>query len=504
VLFRSNAIDPHTNYFNPANAANFNIEMSRSLEGIGATLQSKDEYVTIASIVPGGPADKSKQLSPEDRIVGVAQGKAGEFQNVIGWRIENAIALIRGTKGTVVRLEVLPKGSSTSSKPKIVEMVREKIILQDQSAKKEIKSYNSNGKIVKIGIISIPAFYIDYNDYKSGNPNYKSTTRDVKLILDTLKKENVDGVVIDLRENGGGSLMEAIDLGGLFIKTGPIVQVRDARDQTEVDNDEDPSISYAGPMAVLVDRFSASASEIFAGAMQDYGRALIIGTQTYGKGTVQNAIDLDRVIKPSVLADLMAKMNSSKNEKGVSTGSQSKLGQLNLTIAKFYRISGNSTQHKGVTPDIKFPSVIPMDKYGEDTEPSALPFDIIAKSNYTKVGDFTAVIPQLNKLHEQRMSSSSSYKYLMDDIADFTKRENEKSVTLNEQQLKKERDGDEAKSFERENNKRVALGFKPLKKGETKPKNEDVDFLRIEAGQVLTDYINLGSKYTSVPVNQAQ
>jgi carboxyl-terminal processing protease len=500
----TNAIDPHTNYFNPANAANFNIEMSRSLEGIGATLQSKDEYVTISSIVPGGPADKSKQLSPEDRIVGVAQGKTGEFQNVIGWRIENAIALIRGTKGTVVRLEVLPKGSSTSSKPKVVEMVREKIILQDQSAKKEIKTYNSNGKIVKIGIISIPAFYIDYNDYKSGNPNYKSTTRDVKLILDTLKKENVDGVVIDLRENGGGSLMEAIDLGGLFIKTGPIVQVRDGRDQTEVDNDEDPSISYAGPLAVLVDRFSASASEIFAGAMQDYGRALIIGTQTYGKGTVQNAIDLDKVIKPSVLADLMAKMNSSKNDKSVSTGSQSRLGQLNLTIAKFYRISGNSTQHKGVTPDIKFPSVIPMDKYGEDTEPSALPFDIIAKSDYTKTGDFTAVIPQLNKLHEQRMSASSSYKYLMQDIADFTKRENEKSVTLNEQQLKKERDADEAKAFERENDKRVALGFKPLKKGETKPKNEDVDFLRIEAGQILTDYINFGSKYTSTPINPAQ
>jgi carboxyl-terminal processing protease len=500
----TNAIDPHTNYFNPANAANFNIEMSRSLEGIGATLQSKDEYVTISSIVPGGPADKSKQLSPEDRIVGVAQGKTGEFQNVIGWRIENAIALIRGTKGTIVRLEVLSKGTSTSSKPKIVEMVREKIILKDQSAKKEIRTYNYNGKNVKIGIISIPAFYIDYNDYKSGNPNYKSTTRDVKLILDTLKKDNVDGIVIDLRENGGGSLMEAIDLGGLFIKSGPIVQVRDAGDQTEVDNDEDPSISYAGPMAVLVDRFSASASEIFAGAMQDYGRALIIGTQTYGKGTVQNAIDLDRVIKPSILNELISKMNGGKTDKPIATGSQSRLGQLNLTIAKFYRISGNSTQHKGVTPDIKFPSIIPLDKYGEDTEPSALPFDVIAKSDYTKVGDFSQVLPELIKLHDERMNTSKSYKYLMDDIADFTKHENEKSVTLNEQQLKKERDEEEAKSFERENDKREALGFKPLKKGETRPKNEDLDFLKIEAGQILTDYINMGSKYTSIPVSQRQ
>jgi carboxyl-terminal processing protease len=228
---------------------------------------------------------------------------------------------------------------------------------------------------------------------------------------------------------------------------------------------------------------------------------LIIGTQTYGKGTVQNAIDLDRIIKPSVLADLSSKM-SGKTDKTVSTGSQSKFGQLNLTIAKFYRISGYSTQHKGVTPDIKFPSLIPLDKYGEDTEPSALPFDIIAKSDYTKVGDFTAVVPQLNKLHDQRMNTSDSYKYLMQDIADFTKRENEKSVVLNEQDLKKQRDADEAKALDRDNQKRVALGFKPLKKGETKPKNEDLDFLKIEAGQIMTDYINLGSKFTSVPVSQ--
>ena len=497
----TNAVDPHTNYFSPANAANFNIEMSRSLEGIGATLLSENEYVTIKTIVPGGPADKSHQISPEDRIVGVAQGKTGEFQNVIGWRIDNAIALIRGTKGTIVRLEIIPKGSNVASKPKVVEMVREKIILKDQSAKQEIRTYNSNGKTVKIGVISIPAFYIDYNDYKSGNPNYKSTTRDVKLILDSLKRENVDGVVIDLRENGGGSLLEAVDLSGLFIKSGPVVQVRNPNNQVEADNDEDPSISYSGPMAVLIDRFSASASEIFAGAMQDYGRALIIGTQSYGKGTVQNAIDLDKIIKPSA-ADKLSQSASAK--KPVITGSQSKYGQLNLTIAKFYRISGNSTQHKGVTPDVKFPSIIPLNKYGEDTEPSALPFDVIAKSDYTKVGDFSGITPKLNQLHEQRMAGSASYKLLMEDIADFQKHESEKSVPLNEQELKKQRDADEQKSFQRDNEKRVALGLKPLKKGETKPRNEDLDFLKIEAGQVLTDYINLGSKYTNnaVPAGQ--
>jgi carboxyl-terminal processing protease len=495
------AIDPHTSYFNPANAANFNIDMSRQLEGIGAGLFTENEYISIRSIVPGGPADKSKQLGVDDRIVGVAQGKEGEFQNVVGWRIDNAIALIRGTKGTIVRLEISPKGASAGSKPKVVEMVREKIILKDESAKKEIRTFNNNGKTVKIGIISVPAFYIDFNDYKSGNPNYKSTTHDVKLILDTLKRENVDGIVMDLRQNGGGSLMEAIELTGLFIKTGPVVQVRNADNQVEVDKDEDPGIAYSGPLAVLVDRFSASATEIFSGAIQDYGRGLIIGTQTYGKGSVQNAIDLDKVI-PASLRERVASLVG-KSTKPVSTGSQSTFGQLNLTIAKFYRITGNSTQHKGVTPDIEFPSVIPMDKYGEDTEPSAMPFDIIAKADYAKAGDFTAVIPQLKKLHDQRMEGSASFKYLQEDIADFKKHDTEKSITLNEPELKKQRDADEKKSFENDNLRRVAMGLPALKKGESKPRNEDLDFLKREAGQILTDYISLDNKFSSTSGNIA-
>ncbi len=490
------AIDPHTNYFNPSNAANFNIEMSRQVEGIGASLQVENEYVTIKTIVAGGPADKSHQISVDDRIVAVAQGKTGEFQNVVGWRVDNAIAIIRGTKGTTVRLEILPAGVNASAKPKVVEMVREKIILKDQSAKKEIRTYNSNGKTVKIGVISIPAFYIDFNDYKAGNPNYKSTTHDVKAILDSLKKENVDGLVIDLRENGGGSLMEAIELTGLFIKTGPVVQVRDTKDQVEIDKDEDPDITYSGPMAVLVDRFSASASEIFSGAIQDYGRGLILGTQTYGKGSVQSAIDLDRVIGSSLRDKIAGVVGGGK--KTTSTGSQSTYGQLNLTIAKFYRISGNSTQHKGVTPDISFPSVIPLDKYGEDTEPSAMPFDVIAKTDFTKTGDFTGVLPQLKKLHDQRMSSSDSYKYLLEDIADFKKHDADDSISLKESDLKKQRDDDEQKSFDRNNLRRVALGLPALKKGQTKPKNEDLDFVKREAGQIMTDYISLDNKFTSV------
>jgi carboxyl-terminal processing protease len=499
----TNAIDPHTNYFDPANAANFNIDMSRQLEGIGASLNTENEFVTIRAIIPGGPADKSKQINVDDRIVGVAQGSDGEFQNVIGWRIENAIALIRGTKGTIVRLEILPKGSSAGGKPKVVEMVREKIILKDESAKKEIRTYNTNGKTIKIGVISVPAFYIDFNDYKSGNPNYKSTTHDVKLIIDSLKQEHVDGIVMDLRQNGGGSLLEAVDLTGLFIKTGPVVQVRNANDQVEVDKDEDPSIAYTGPLAILVDRFSASATEIFSGAIQDYGRGLIIGTQTYGKGSVQNAIELDKVINPSITERIAAL--TKKTAKVTTTGSQTVFGQLNLTIAKFYRITGNSTQHKGVMPDVQFPSVIPLDKYGEDTEPSAMPFDVIAKSAYTKVGDFTTVLPQLKKLHDQRMENSDSYKYLLQDIAEFKKHDEEKSITLNEQKLKEQRDIEDKKSFEDENLRRVALGLPALKKGQAKPKNEDLDFLKREAGQILTDYITLDNKFTtaksSVPVN---
>jgi carboxyl-terminal processing protease len=492
------AIDPHTSYFNPANAAQFNIDMSREVEGIGAGLFTENEFIVIKSIVPGGPADKSKQINVDDKIVGVAQGADGEFQNVVGWRIDNTIALIRGKKGTTVRLEILTKGSAIGSKPKVVEMVREKVILKDESAKKEVRTYNNNGKTIKIGVITVPAFYIDFNEYKSGNPNYKSTTHDVKLLLDSLKQEKVDGIVMDMRQNGGGSLLEAVDLTGLFIKTGPVVQVRNPKNEVEVDKDDDPSVSYSGPLAILVDRFSASATEIFSGAIQDYGRGIILGTQTYGKGSVQNAINLDDVVSPSLLQRTAQLMG--KTKKPETTGSQNVFGQLNLTIAKFYRISGNSTQHKGVMPDIEFPSVIPLDKYGEDTEPSAMPFDIIAKTDYTRVGDFTSVLPQLKKLHDQRMENSASYKYLLQDIADIKKHDKDKSVTLNEKKLKETRDADEKKAFDDDNLRRVAMGLPALKKGEHRPKNEDTDFLKHEAGQILTDYIGLDNKMTSTSV----
>jgi carboxyl-terminal processing protease len=493
----TNAIDPHTNYFDPFHAAQFNMEMSRSLQGIGATLETKNEYIGIQALVPGGPADKSHQINVGDRILAVAQGKDGEFQDIIGWRIDNAIKLIRGTKGTLVKLKILAAGKTAGDQPKIVEIIREKIVLKDQLVKQEVKTYNNNGKAYKIGVINVPAFYADFAAHRAGDPNYQSTTRDMRLAIDTLKRAGVDGIVVDLRQNGGGALDEAISLTGLFIKTGPVVQVKDTRNEIDAQKDEDPAVAYSGPMAVLIDRFSASASEIFAGAIQDYGRGLIIGTQSYGKGTVQNQIDLDKIITPSVAEQL-----GLSKPKTVSTGSENMFGQLNLTIAKFYRISGNSTQHKGVVPDISFPSLIPLDKYGEDTEPSALPFDIIPRSDYTKVGDFSSAIPQLTKMHDQRVSTNPGYKALVQSVEDYKKAEREKTVSLNQEQLKKQRAEDEQKTLDRDNSLRVALGYPPIKKGDPKPKKEDLDPLKAEASQILIDYINLDNKVTRVGVTK--
>jgi carboxyl-terminal processing protease len=497
------AVDPHSNYFNPFNASQFNMQMSKSLEGIGATLATENDYVTIKSIVPGGPAFKTKQVNVDDRIIAVGQGKDGEYKDIVGWRIDDAISLIRGPKGTLVKLKLLPKGAKVSDQPKVLEIVREKIVLEDQSAKKEIKTYNTNGKITKIGIINIPDFYMNFAEYRSGNPNYKSVTRDVKLILDTLKAEHVDGVVIDLRQNPGGSLPEAINLTGLFIKSGPVVQVRDSRNRVDVEEDEDPTVAYSGPLAVMIDRFSASASEIFAGAIQDYGRGIIIGTQTYGKGTVQNEIDLDQQLEPSIKEKILAMLHKNNQVRvPEGSGNQSIFGQLNLTVAKFYRINGTSTQHKGVIPDIKFPSLIPLDKYGEDTEPSALPYDVIAKSNYAKVADLSTVIPKLNQMFTSRMATNPAYKYLSTAMDEYKIREAEKSISLNEEQLKKQRDTDEQKALDGKNQERLGLGLPPVKKAQAKPKQtQDLDFIKYASGQILTDYILLDNKLPKITTN---
>ena len=467
------SIDPHTNYFNPNNAAKFNIDMARSLEGIGATLKFENDFVMVAAVVPGGPADKSGQIEIDDKFVAVAQGD-GEFVDIVGWRLDNAIQLIRGAKGTTVRLKIVSKGQDIAS-PKIISIVREKIVLQDQSVKKEIKTIQSNGKEIKIGIIDIPAFYADFKAYQAGDVNYKSTTRDVKLIIDSLKAAKVEAIVVDLRSNGGGSLMEAIDLTGLFLKQGPVVQVRDTKNKIEVGEDDDPSILWDGPMAVLIDRFSASASEIFAAAIQDYGRGIIIGTQSFGKGTVQNSIDLDQMMGEGASKVI---------------GNTNKFGQINLTIAKFYRINGSSTQHKGVSPDIAFPMVFAADKYGESAEPAALPWDEIKRSNYKTLANIAPIKRVLIEKHDKRMKGNKDFEYLLADIKELKLRDAETSATLNEMAAKKERDEKEAESLARDNEKRIARGLTPIKKGDPKPKAEKAfDFMLEESCIIVSDFV---------------
>ena len=486
-------VDPHTNYFVPNRAQEFNEDLARTFEGIGARLQLENEVVKVAEIIPGGPAFKARTLGIDDRIIAVAQGKDGEFVDVVGWRIDVTVTKIKGPKGTVVRLKVIPAGQELSAQPRIVELVRDKVVLEEQSAKKTIKSVTTNGITYKVGIINIPAFYADFKAMQAGDPNYKSTTRDVRLLLDTLKKQKVDAVIIDLRSNGGGSLPEAISLTGLFIKTGPVVQVRDARNKVEIESDENPSIAWNGPLGVIVDRFSASASEIFAGAIQDYGRGIITGTQTYGKGTVQQGIDMARVIGPVNTAMLTARnIKDGKSDKAVSrTGADApRFGQINLTMAKFYRINGSSTQHKGVMPDVEFPMVFPADDFGESSEPTALPWDTIEPSDYTRVGNLDPIKRQLISLHDTRMKTSLDYKNLQEDIREFKKRAGETSVTLNEAQLKKERDEKEASNLARDNARRASQGLPPLKKGEVKPKN-DIDFLRDESLKIMGDFMQI-------------
>jgi carboxyl-terminal processing protease len=485
-------VDPHTNYFVPNKAQEFNEDLARTFEGIGARLQLENEVVKIAEIIPGGPAFKAKTLEVSDRIVAVAQGKDGEFVDVIGWRLDVTVTKIKGPKGTIVRLKVIPAGQELSATPKIVELVRDKVVLEDQSAKRTIKTVTQDGKSYKIGIIQIPAFYADFKAMQARDPNYKSTTRDVKLLLDTLKRENVDAVMIDLRSNGGGSLPEAISLSGLFIKSGPVVQVRDRRNNVDIEEDEDESVAWTGPLGVLQDRFSASASEIFAGAIQDYGRGIIIGNQSYGKGTVQQGIDMGRVI--GTADKLMLKSaQTAGNKSGAAVGvgaNAPEFGQINLTMAKFYRVNGSTTQHKGVVPDIELPTVFPKDKYGESSEPRALPWDTIAPSQYSLVTNLDDVKRKLIFMHKERMKNSLGYQNLQQDIAEFAKREAETTITLNEVQLKKERDDQEAKVLERENQRRALNGLPPLKKGEAKPK-DDVDFIRDEGLQIMADYINI-------------
>ncbi len=466
------ALDPHTNYMSPSTSDNFKIDMSRSLEGIGAQLQTEDDYTKVVEIIPGGPAFKSKLLHRGDKIIGVAQGKDGQMVDVIGWRITDVVQLIRGPKGSIVRLQIIPASEGVNAPPKEITLVRDKIKLEEQSAKDKTLNIKNDGKHYKFGVINIPAFYVDFDAEQRGEKDYKSTTRDVKKLVDGLKKQNVDGIIIDLRNNGGGSLEEAIKLTGLFIKKGPVVQVKSSDGIVRVEDDPDSSIDYSGPLVVLVNRFSASASEIFSAAIQDYGRGLIIGEQTYGKGTVQNLIDLNRIIR----------------------NSDHKLGQVKLTIAKFYRINGESTQHLGVIPDIQFPTTIDPKEYGESAEPSSLPWDQIDSTKYVMFGNIKKYVPELLKLHDKRIDGKDpDWAEYMDEVKEYQKEHAKKYISLNEAVRKKEYDEQEERKFERENARRKSLGIKLLKKGEVPDTADEPNYdpLLDETGLILADYISL-------------
>ncbi|MDB5907254.1 MAG: tail-specific protease [Massilia sp.] len=422
------SIEPHTNYLGPRSAENFDIAMRLSLEGIGAVLQSRDEYTVIREIVPGSPAALSGKLKVGDRIVGVAQGDTPAFTEVLGWRIDDVVQLVRGAKDSVVRLDVLPVDVGTDGKHVTVAMVRKKISMEEQSAKKSVIEVRDGGVKRRVGVISLPTFYQDFEARRKGDKDFKSATRDVARILGELKKEKVDNVLIDLRNNGGGSLVEAVELTGLFIDKGPVVQQRTAEGKVEVESDTQAGLAWDGPVGVLINRGSASASEIFAAAIQDYGRGLIIGEPSFGKGTVQTLVNLDRFAQSEKVH----------------------YGELKMTIAQFFRINGGTTQLRGVTPDIKLPITSDNENFGESSYDNALPWVSIKPANYVPAGDLRELFAPLQKRHEARIAKDKDFQYLREDIAEMRKLRKENAISLNEAVRRKERDSQDARAKLRE------------------------------------------------------
>jgi carboxyl-terminal processing protease len=463
--------DPHTSYFSPLNSEEYRIQMSLNYEGIGASLQLIDNYVTVMDVIQGGPAAVAGTLKPNDRITGVGEGAAGPITDVVGWRLDDVVQLIRGKAGTAVRLQILPAGAEPGSKERVLEFVRNKVTLKNQEAQSKLKTVTDNGRTYKIGIITVPSFYEDIAAENRGDANYRSTTRDVLRLLEKLESQHIDGLLLDLRDDGGGYLPEATALTGLFIPHGPVVQLRDRSGHVDPLPDPEQSPAYTGPLAVLVNRFSASASEIFAGAIQDYHRGLIIGQNTFGKGTVQNLVPLDRWSDEPVE------------------------GQLTVTIGKFYRVTGESTQHRGVVPDVALPSPIDPKEVGEADEPDSLPWDRIPGVPF-KVSTGMSAVPSIATLDAEeaaRARHDPNYQWLVAEINAVDAMRDEHTVSLNLAVRRAERAREDKTMLSLDNTRRAALGLPPLTSADQIDKDKDKipDVILDQAADITADMIAL-------------
>ncbi len=460
-------MDPHSSYLSPRNSEEYQIQMSLSYFGIGASLQMEDEYVTVMNIIPGGPAAIDGQLEPTDRITAVGQGEEGEMVDVIGWRLDDVVQLIRGPAGTTVRLQILPGNAVPGAEEEMLSLVRDQVKLEEQAAKSDIVTIPRDGRDWRVGVITVPSFYRDYEAQREGEKDFTSTTRDVERLIGELEQEGVDGLIVDLRNNGGGHLTEATALSGLFIDRGPVVQLRDSTGRISVIDDQwKNGVAYDGPLAVLVNRFSASASEIFAAAIQDYERGVVIGQRTFGKGSVQNLYALDRFQRDR---------------------SGDGLGQLTLTIGKYYRVTGDSTQHRGVDPDIALPSVIDSDEVGESTRATALPWDRIRPTRYEAREPLDPTIDLLSTNFRERLKSDPDYDYLLKDIEAAQNMRERKTVSLGLDERKQERERLQAERLARENERREALGLEPVESVEALDEEEEPDILLKEAASIVAD-----------------
>jgi carboxyl-terminal processing protease len=477
-------LDPHSSYLSPRNSEEYRIQMSLSYFGIGASLQSEDEYVQIVSIIPGGPASIDGSLAPKDRITGVAQGRDGVMTDVIGWRLDDVVDLIRGEADTVVRLQIIPAGALPGHNDKEISLIRGQVKLEEQAAKSETRTISRDGRDWKIGVIEVPSFYRDYRALSNGDKNYTSTTKDVKRLIGELEEQGIDGLVIDLRNNGGGHLTEATALSGLFIDNGPVVQLKNSNGRINRLDDPDPvaRVAYNGPLAVLINRFSASASEIFAAAIQDYERGVIIGQETFGKGTVQNLYSLDQYLQP-------------EGDEGY--------GQLTLTIGKYYRVTGESTQHRGVSPDINLPSPIDSELIGESVRESALPWDTIPTARFRAGEPLDSTINSLIASHSERAKDDPNYQYLTRFVEDDREARGRTTISLNIEARRELRETTMARSLQRENERRAALGLDAITSLEELDDDEQPDVQLDQAAGIVTD-LALMREVQRIPAQTAQ